>query len=131
MFNRILCTLGLSAAVLAAAPLAAFAQEAPDYNYFGVGGGDEGFVVNGKVSLSDNLSVRPSVSTDFDFDDGEVFADGLRNEVGLAFDKSGVLWGVENGADNLYREDLGGRIHNENPAEVREYRNKFKEKFTD
>lgn len=71
MFNRILCTLGLSAAVLAAAPLAAFAQAAPDYNYFGVGGGDEGFAVNGKLSLSDNLSVRPAVSTDFDFDDGE------------------------------------------------------------
>ena len=32
---------------------------------------------------------------------GEVYADGLRNEVGLAFDRHGVLWGVENGADNL------------------------------
>lgn len=71
MFNRILCTLGLSAAVLAAAPLTAFAQEAPDYNYFGIGGGDEGFAVNGKVTLSENLSVRPAVSTDFDFNDGE------------------------------------------------------------
>lgn len=71
MFNRILCALGLTAAVLAAAPLNAFAQEAPDYNYFGVGGGDEGFTVNGKVTLSDSLSVRPAVSTDFDFDDGE------------------------------------------------------------
>ena len=48
---------------------------------------------------------------------GEVFADGLRNEVGLAFDGSGVLWGVENGADNLNRGDLGGDIHHENPAE--------------
>ena len=27
--------------------------------------------------------------------DGEVFADGLRNEVGLAFDKHDVLWGVK------------------------------------
>ncbi|MGD1857530.1 MAG: YadA-like family protein [Leptolyngbyaceae cyanobacterium] len=71
MFNRILCTLGLTTAVLAAAPLTALAQEAPDYNYFGIGGSDEGFVVNGKVSLSDNLSVRPAVATDFDFDDGE------------------------------------------------------------
>lgn len=71
LFNRILCTLGLTAAVLATAPLTAFAQEAPDYNYVGIGGSDEGFVVNGKFSLSDNLSVRPAVSTDFDFDDGE------------------------------------------------------------
>ena len=55
MFNRILSTLGLTAAVLAVAPLAAFAQAAPDYNYVGIGGGDEGF----------------AVSTDFDFDDGE------------------------------------------------------------
>lgn len=51
-----------------------------------------------------------------DFQTGEVFADGLRNEVGLAFDRHGVLWGVENGADNLYRKDLGGDIHNDNPV---------------
>ena len=44
-------------------------------------------------------------------------ATGLRNEVGLAFDADNVLWGVENGADNLYRADLGGRIHNDNPGE--------------
>jgi len=52
-----------------------------------------------------------------DFQGAEIFADGLRNEVGLAFDLHGVLWGVENGADNLKRADLGGDIHNENPAE--------------
>ena len=51
-----------------------------------------------------------------DFSLGEVFADGLRNEVGLAFDSHGVLWGVENGADNLVRDDIGGDIHNDNPA---------------
>ena len=52
-----------------------------------------------------------------DFRQGEVFADGVRNEVGLAFDRHGVLWGVENGADNLRRSDLGGDITNDNPAE--------------
>lgn len=52
-----------------------------------------------------------------DFQTMEVFADGLRNEVGLAFDKHEVLWGVENSADNLYRDDLGGDIHQDNPAE--------------
>jgi len=51
------------------------------------------------------------------FTDGEVFADGLRNEVGLRFDSQGRLWGVENGRDNLNRADLGGDIHNDNPAE--------------
>jgi glucose/arabinose dehydrogenase len=52
-----------------------------------------------------------------DFTTAEVFADGLRNEVGLAFDETGVLWGVENGPDKLYRADLGGDIHEDNPAE--------------
>lgn len=51
------------------------------------------------------------------FADGEVFADGLRNEVGIAFDAAGRLWGVENGVDNLARPDLGGDIHQDNPAE--------------
>lgn len=51
------------------------------------------------------------------FNDGEVFADGVRNEVGLAFDSHGDLWGVENGADRLEREDLGGFITNDNPGE--------------
>jgi len=51
------------------------------------------------------------------FSSGELFADGLRNEVGLAFDKHSVLWGVENGADNLQRSDLGGDITNDNPGE--------------
>jgi glucose/arabinose dehydrogenase len=51
------------------------------------------------------------------FADGEWFAIGLRNEVGLAFDAAGRLWGVENGVDNLARADLGGDIHNDNPAE--------------
>ncbi|MEZ4269439.1 MAG: PQQ-dependent sugar dehydrogenase [Myxococcota bacterium] len=51
------------------------------------------------------------------FADGEVFADGLRNEVGLDFDGQGRLWGVQNGVDNLQRADLGGDIHDDNPAE--------------
>lgn len=51
------------------------------------------------------------------FDTGEVFADGLRNEVGLALDDQGRIWGVENGFDNAFRADLGGDIHNDNPAE--------------
>jgi glucose/arabinose dehydrogenase len=43
-----------------------------------------------------------------DFATAEVFADGLRNEVGLAFDRHGQLWGVENGADQVRSR---GRIH--------------------
>jgi len=40
--------------------------------------------------------------------DGELFADGLRNEVGLAWDSFGDLWGVENGHD---------LISDDNPSE--------------
>jgi glucose/arabinose dehydrogenase len=46
--------------------------------------------------------------------DGEVFAYGLRNEVGLTIDSKGRMWGVENGRDNLM---VGGDIHYDNPAE--------------
>jgi glucose/arabinose dehydrogenase len=42
---------------------------------------------------------------------GALFADGMRNEVALAFDSTGRLWGVENGVDDLARQDLGGDIH--------------------
>lgn len=60
--------------------------------------------------------VLDNSSLPVDFQTLEVFADGLRNEVGLAFDSRGDLWGVENGADNLYRSDLGGDIHQDNPV---------------
>jgi glucose/arabinose dehydrogenase len=47
--------------------------------------------------------------------DGELFASGLRNEVGLAMDSRGRIWGVENGRDNLV---VGGSdIHYDNPGE--------------
>jgi len=51
------------------------------------------------------------------FATGELFAFGLRNEVGLRFDNEKKLWGVENGLDNLFRQDLGGDIHINNPSE--------------
>jgi glucose/arabinose dehydrogenase len=51
------------------------------------------------------------------FAQGEGFATGLRNEVGLALDAQGRIWGVENGSDNLSRTDLGGDIHIDNPGE--------------
>jgi glucose/arabinose dehydrogenase len=45
---------------------------------------------------------------------GEAFAYGLRNEVGLYIDSQNRMWGVENGRDNLM---VGGDIHFDNPAE--------------
>lgn len=59
-------------------------------------------------------SALASAST---FAQGELFADGLRNEVGLTLDSQGRVWGVENGRDNLQRQDLGNDIHQNNPGE--------------
>jgi glucose/arabinose dehydrogenase len=47
--------------------------------------------------------------------DGELFAAGLRNEVGLSIDSHGRMWGVENGRDNL--AVAGTDIHYDNPGE--------------
>jgi len=51
------------------------------------------------------------------FSAGQWFARGLRNEVGILADQKGNIWGVENGMDDLFRQDLGGDIHNGNPGE--------------
>eukprot|EP01132_Coremiostelium_polycephalum_P005114 gene5114-6365_t len=53
----------------------------------------------------------------YDWTNCEVWADGTRNEVGLAFDSKGRLWGVENGADDVNRPEWGGDYHNTNPCE--------------
>ena len=68
-----------------------------------------------RVRVFDGLAEASAAAVEFN--SGAVWADGLRNEVGLAFDASGVLWGVENGADNLNRADIGGDVHNTNPGE--------------
>jgi glucose/arabinose dehydrogenase len=47
------------------------------------------------------------------YDTGEVYAPGVRNEVGLHFDSKGRFWGVENGSDGTYQAIDG----TDNPAE--------------
>ena len=88
--------------------------------YVSVGsvGNVDGDSYRSRIRRFGNLS-DPDLSAPVDFTGGEIFADGLRNEVGLAWadDKEEVLFGVENGMDNLKRSDLGGDIHNDNPAE--------------
>jgi glucose/arabinose dehydrogenase len=66
-----------------------------------------------------DLTNRPTGGAAFQYNngDGQLFAGGLRNEVALAWDKYGVLWGAENGADNLARADIGGDVHQDNPGE--------------
>jgi opacity protein-like surface antigen len=69
--------LGLAAASMAALPMAANAQQRPtDYNYVGAGVGignlgnsDVGLSVNGKVTVADNISIRPGVISDLNFSD--------------------------------------------------------------
>ena len=53
----------------------------------------------------------------FKFREGEVFADGLRNTVSMAFDARGRLWGGDNSADELERADLGRGLFQDNPAD--------------
>ena len=66
-----------------------------------------------RVFPIDNDSIFPR-----DFMYGDIFADGIRNEVGLEFNPiDGVLWGVGNSADRLERLDLGLSIFNDNPCE--------------
>ena len=75
--SRIWTTLGLAAAVLFTVPFSAQAQvirstaAVPGYNYVGLAGSDDGLAVNGKFSITNNISIRPEVATDFDFDDAE------------------------------------------------------------
>lgn len=90
----------------------------PDGKYLYVSTGSKGNVAfNSYRARIRRFDISTWDGEPFDFTKGEVFADGLRNEVGLAFDSHGDMWGVENGADNLQRDDLGGDIHNENPGE--------------
>lgn len=63
------------------------------------------------------VDVRDSSNFPVDFTVAPVYADGVRNEVGLAWDRLGILWGVDNGPDNLFRSDLGSGIHQDNPGE--------------
>ena len=48
---------------------------------------------------------------------GLLWASGLRNAEAIDFDRAGKLWACPNGLDDLARGDLGGDIHEHNPAE--------------
>ncbi len=67
LHSRHLLTWGFVGAMLLANPAIALAQEKS--NYIGLGATDEGFAVNAKLELAEQLSVRPAVLTDVEFDD--------------------------------------------------------------
>jgi opacity protein-like surface antigen len=53
----------------------AIANDRAVSNYIGLGATDEGFAVNAKIELAEQLSVRPAILTDVEFgDDTEVTA---------------------------------------------------------
>jgi opacity protein-like surface antigen len=72
-----IAALGIAGSVTLAST--AYAQSVPtDYNYVGLGVGvgdvgssDVGLSVHSKFTVGNNVSLRPGVITDFDFDDGQ------------------------------------------------------------
>lgn len=99
--NRVWMSLGLAAAALVAAPLGAHAQTAPNYNYIGIGGSNQGFAINGKATVAEHVSLRPAVITDFNFNDD---AD-VNYVLPVTYDFNAV-----DGQDRLY-PFLGGGIN--------------------
>lgn len=87
-----------------------------DYLYVGVGSGSN-VDANSNRARMRRFRVGDLGGGTLDYDRGELFADGMRNETGLGFDSQGRLWGVENGIDNAFRDSLGGDVHEDNPGE--------------
>ncbi|KAH7096098.1 soluble quino protein glucose dehydrogenase [Auriculariales sp. MPI-PUGE-AT-0066] len=66
-----------------------------------------------------NWQSLPSGDVGYNFTAGAVLAYGVRNEVGIAEDAAGRVWGVENSADGLVRARGGVEydVHEDNPGE--------------
>ena len=115
---RVWLPIGLAVVTLMAAPLSASAQEAHleslDYVGIGVGLGDigktdVGLTLNSKIELTDQVSLRPAVISDLDFDDnGETlflipatydFQSPLENQKLLPFAGLGVSVSTEGDDD--------------------------------
>lgn len=67
LHSHYLCIWGFVGTILLTTPIIATARA--KYNYIGIGATDEGFAVNAKIELAKQLSVRPTVLTDVEFDD--------------------------------------------------------------
>ncbi|KAI1814544.1 soluble quino protein glucose dehydrogenase [Poronia punctata] len=61
-----------------------------------------------------DMSAAPASGYDYKTA-GEVFAYGVRNEIGFVQDPNGVVWGVENSGDDFKLNNQD--IHTDNPAE--------------
>ncbi|WP_019508073.1 hypothetical protein [Pleurocapsa sp. PCC 7319] len=65
--SRYLLSLSLIGAIVLATPVIASAQDRS--NDIGLGATDESFAANAKLELAEQLSIRPAVLTDVEFDD--------------------------------------------------------------
>lgn len=66
------------------------------------------------------FSIKGAPANGYDYTAaGRLFAYGVRNEVGLAEDAAGNIWGVENSADNVFRRkgNVTTDVHIDNPGE--------------
>ncbi|KAJ3347328.1 hypothetical protein HDU83_002184 [Entophlyctis luteolus] len=79
-------------------------------------------IVRFRILADDGSLTAPEGGFDF-VEDGEVWADGIRNSVAMAWDSEGVLWESNNGPDRLSRNDLipvefgAADFHNDSPVE--------------
>ncbi|KAH6903269.1 hypothetical protein BKA70DRAFT_1404253 [Coprinopsis sp. MPI-PUGE-AT-0042] len=66
-----------------------------------------------------DLRNLPSGGAAYNSSYGKVFGYGLRNDVGIAEDRTGTIFSIENSVDNAYRRVNGVErdIHTDNPAE--------------
>lgn len=63
---RTVVSLGLAGAAVAFTAMESKAQNmGNDYNYIGVGVGDSGLVIDGKVTITEKLSIRPVVDAQY------------------------------------------------------------------
>ncbi|KAI8822613.1 uncharacterized protein EV422DRAFT_494673 [Fimicolochytrium jonesii] len=60
---------------------------------------------------------RTYTGTPFDFQQGQIWADGVRNCIAMNFDAGGKLWGAVTGPDDLQRTDLTADLHQDSPVE--------------
>jgi opacity protein-like surface antigen len=67
LYSRYGLVWGFIGAIVLGNTAIALAQDTA--NYIGLGATDEGFAVNAKIELAEQLSLRPAVLTDVDFDD--------------------------------------------------------------
>ncbi|KAJ3033542.1 hypothetical protein HDV00_006077 [Rhizophlyctis rosea] len=65
------------------------------------------------------FDLRHIPSDGYAYTSGQLLGYGLRNEVGIAEDRKGTLWGVENSSDEIYRQvgDTKYDVSNINPGE--------------